>query len=159
GNWGYRPDAQLNTELERMRKVDGAQLQPDGDPTTWRLFPKGCFVKLVRPPEHTDLTSDRLLSGIYLPVPYLDELLADDAALGTRGGRWLGYDTVDRYLTTTLFVALVREGWIGTRGVTTHAIEQLVGAAVGQGDSVMVAEEIGGHRGRERRGRRHNVRG
>ena len=73
------------------------------------------MVKLVRPSEHADPNSDRLLSGIYLPVPYLDELLAGGATLGPRGGQWLGYDTIDRHLTTTLFVALVREGSTGTR--------------------------------------------
>jgi hypothetical protein len=154
GSWGYRPDAQLREELERMRKVDSWLVQPDKDPATWRLFPKGCFVKLVRPPDTFDPTSDRLLSGIYLPVAYLEELLAHGAALGQRGGQWLGYDTVDRYLTTGLFVALVREGWIGTRDITTRAIELVVEAAVGQGRSVVIAEEAGEQTGRERRGRR-----
>jgi hypothetical protein len=157
GSWGYRPDAQLNAELERMRKVDESDVGPMEDPKTWRLFPKGCFVKLVRPPEYLDPSSDRLLRGIYLPVPYLDELLEHGTALGPRGGQWLGYDTIDRYMTTTLFVSLVREGWIGTRGVATRAIEGLVGAAVGRGDSVMIAEEIGDQTGFDRRGRRQKV--
>jgi hypothetical protein len=61
GDWGYRPDAQLRKELERMRRVDGWLVQPDADPATWRLFPKGCFVKLVHPPDRFDPTSDRLL--------------------------------------------------------------------------------------------------
>jgi hypothetical protein len=122
------------------------------------LFPKGCFVKLVRPPDELDPTSDRLLPGIYLPVPYLDELLAHGSALGERGGQWLGYETVDRYLTTSLFVALVREGWIGTRGVTTRAIEMLVSAAVGTGHSVMLADDVGDQTGGERRRRRRPIR-
>jgi hypothetical protein len=92
-------------------------------------------------------------SGIYLPAAYLEEILTHGSALGGRGGQWLGYDTVDRYVTTRLFVALVREGWIGTRGVTTRAIEEIVEAAVGQGHSVTLAEEEGDQTGRERRGR------
>jgi hypothetical protein len=132
-------------------------VQANGDPATWRLFPKGCFVKLVRPPDHVDPTSDRLLGGIYLPVDYLDELLAYGTAVGERGGQWLGYDNVDRYLTTGLFITLVHEGWIGTRGVTTRAIEGIVEAAVGQGHSVVLAEEAGEQTGRERRRRRQPV--
>jgi hypothetical protein len=154
--WGYRPDDQMWAQLERMRKVDGPLEQAGDHPKTWRLFPKGCFVKLVRPPDRFDPASDRLLRGIYLPVAYLDELLAHGAARGERGGQWLGYN-IDRYLTTGLFVALVREGWIGTRGVATRAIEGLVEAAVGQGDSVVLAEEVGEQTGRERRGRRQPV--
>lgn len=157
GSWGYRPDAQLSEELERMRKADDSQPQSAVEPTNWRLYPKGCFVKLVRPPEYLDPANSRLLSGIYLPVPYLDELLTHGTTLGPRGGKWLGYDTIDRYLTTTLFVALVREGWIGTRGVTTRAIEALVNAAVGQGNSIMIAEEVGTLAGSERRGRRQPI--
>jgi hypothetical protein len=153
GKWGYRPDAQLKVELERMRMVDGQPAQPDVDPRSWRLFPKGCFVKIVRPPDRVDPTSDHLLPGIYMPIPYLDAVLASGEAVGERGGQWLGYDTVDRYVNKDLFVALVRQGWIGTQGVTTRAIEGLVDAAVGQGRSVMIAEDAGEQTGRERRGR------
>jgi hypothetical protein len=65
--WSYRPDTQLDAELERMRKVDTTAVDAAANPATWRLYPRGCFLKLVRPPEFFDPTSDRLLSGIYLP--------------------------------------------------------------------------------------------
>lgn len=96
-------------------------------------------------------TSDRLLPGMYLPLPYLDELLAEAAGQNDRKRPYLGFDTVDRYLTADLFVALVREGWIGTRDVTTRAIQTLVDAAVGAQHSVLIAEETGEQPGRERR--------
>jgi len=151
GNWGYRADRQLDIELERMRRVDAADTGPVTDPATWRLYAKGCFLKLVRPPTSFDPTSDRLLSGIYLPIQYLDDLLQDSANRGeARSGR-LGYDTVDRYLTAGLFVDLVRQGWIGTRGLTTRAIEALVQSAIGEQHSVVVAEETGEQSGSERR--------
>ena len=146
--WSYRPDAQLDAELERMRKVDTTAVDAAANPATWRLYPRGCFLKLVRPPEFFDPTSDRLLSGIYLPLLYLDELFA---AHEESRRPHLGYNTVDRYMTAELFVALVREGWIGTRGVTTRAIQTLVGAAVGAQRSVIIAEETGQQPGRVRR--------
>jgi hypothetical protein len=153
--WSYRPDAQLDAELERMRKVDKTAVEAEADPATWRLYPRGCFLKLVRPPEFFDPTSDRLLPGVYLPLLYLDELFAAHPE-GTP--QHLGYDTVDRYMTAELFVALVREGWIGTRGVTTRAIQTLVDAAVGAQRSVIIAEETGAQPGRERRrGRRTRI--
>ncbi len=151
GKWGYRPDGQLDAELGRMRKVDGTMLEAMADPATWRLYPRGCFLKLVRPPESFNPTSDRLLPGIYLPVPYLDELLAEAARQNERKRPHLGFDTVDRYMTAELFVSLVREGWIGTRGVATRAVQALVDAAVGAQHSVIIAEEIGEQPGRERR--------
>ena len=145
GKWSYRPDAQLDAELERMRKVDTTAVEAAADPATWRLNPRGCFLKLVRPPEFFDPTSDRLLNGIYLPLLYLVELFAAHPE-GTRPH--LGYDTIDRYITAELFVALVLQGWIGTRGVTTRAIQKLVDAAVGAQHSVIIAEETGQQPGR-----------
>jgi hypothetical protein len=146
--WSYRPDAQLDAELERMRKVDMTAVEAAAAPATWRLYPRGCFLKLVRPPEVFDPSSDRLLAGMYLPLLYLDELIAAHPE-GTRPH--LGYDTLDRYMTAELFVALVREGWIGTRGVTTRAIQTLVDAAIGEQRSVIIAEETGPQPGRVRR--------
>ena len=140
GKWFYRPDVQLKKELERMRRVDD-QSSIDKSPQTWRLHPRGCLLKLVRQPNEFDPHSDRLLPGLYLPLEYLDELLADKSTLTERGSRRLGYDTIDRYITNGLFVDLVRQGWIGTRGLTTRAVTTLVDAAVGSGRSVLLAEE------------------
>lgn len=67
GRWSYRPDGQLDAELDRMRKVDTTAATAAADPATWRLYPRGCFLKFVRPPQFFDPTSDRLLPGIYLP--------------------------------------------------------------------------------------------
>lgn len=152
GEWFYRPDKQLDEELGRMRRYD-RQAAADDSPTTWRLHPRGFVLKLVRQPKEFDPRSDRLLSGLYLPLAYLDELLADPCTLTKRGARRLGYDTIDRYLTNDLFVALVRQGWIGTRGLTTRSIGKIIDAAVNAGRSVVIAEESGRQSGATRRSR------
>lgn len=152
GDWYYRPDKQLEKELERMRRVD-AVIAMDDSATTWRLHPRGCVLKLVRQPKEFDPGSDRLLQGIYLPLQYLDELLADPCTLTDRGARRLGYSTIDRYIANELFVSLVRQGWIGTRGVTTKAVSAIIDAAVNAGRSVVLAEEWGQQTGAKRRGR------
>jgi hypothetical protein len=72
-------------------------------------------------------------------MAHVEELLAH----GEPVGKWLGHDTIDRYVTTGLCIGLVREGWIGICGVTTCAIDQIVQAAVEQGHSVVLAEETG----------------
>lgn len=152
GDWYYRPDKQLVAELERMRRYD-RHGEANNSAGTWRLHPRGFVIKLVRQPREFDPRSDRLLPGLYLPLEYFDELLADDCTLTKRGARRLGYDTIDRYLTNDLFVALVRQGWIGTRGLSTKSIGRLIDAAVGAGRSVIVAEERGGQPGAIRRRR------
>lgn len=95
GRWWYRPNAQLTEEMIRMQRVDS---DPDSnahpDARTWRLHPRACFLKLVAPPRTFDPTADRLLSGIYLPLSYLDELLKHDSTLGPQGAE-------DALVTTT----------------------------------------------------------
>ena len=41
GKWSYRPDTQLDAELERMRKVDTTVVDAAAAPATWRLYPRG----------------------------------------------------------------------------------------------------------------------
>jgi len=151
--WFYRPDRELDEQLQQMRTINDAATTGAGSPATWRLHPNGFVLKLVRQPVVFDPGGDRLLPGLYLPLEYLDELLADPSTLTERRARRLGYDTVDRYLTSDLFVALVRHGWIGTRGVTTGAVALIAEAALGSGRSVMLAEEWGQQPGLERRRR------
>ncbi len=153
GDWWYRPDPQLGKELAQMRLVDSESDPGRGPvpPASWRLHPRACFVKLVAPPKTFDPTSDRLLSGIYLPLAYLEELLVHESTLGPKGGRRLGYSNVDRYMTTGLFTTLVREGWVGSRGITTKAIRALVEASLERDRSVVLAEETGHVSGAVRR--------
>ena len=153
GEWFYRTDDQLEKELERMRKVDAVIAMEAFTPPTWRLHPRGCLLKLVRQPKQFDPRSDQLLQGIYLPLEYLDGLLADPCTQTKGKSRRLGYDTIDRYLTNDLFVSLVRQGWIGTRGATTKAVSAVIDAAVRGGRSVIVAEEWGEATGAKRRRR------
>lgn len=156
GRSWYRPDAQLAEEIARMQRVDrDPEVNTNANAETWRLHPRACFLKLVVPPRTFDPTADRLLSGIYLPLAYLEELLKHDSTLGPKGGRRLGYDNVDRYITTGLFTDLVRQGWVGSRGVTTQALSLIVKTSLDRGRSVVVAEESGKVRGAIRRsGRR-----
>lgn len=147
--WFYRPDGQMQDQLQRMRQVR----HPSGasSPRNWRLHPNGFVIKLVRQPAAFDPRSDQLLSGIYLPLEYLTELLGDPGTITERGARRLGYDNIDRYLTTGMFVSLVRQGWIGTTGVTTQAVELLIQAALGSGRTVVLAEEFSEQTGAVRR--------
>ncbi len=151
GEWFYRTDDQLEKELERMRKVDAVIAKDASTPRTWRLHPRGCLLKLVRQPKQFDPRSDQLLQGIYLPLEYLDGLLADPCTQTKGKSRRLGYNTIDRYLTNDLFVSLVRQGWIGTRGATTKAVSAVIDAAVRGGRSVILAEEWGEETGAKRR--------
>ena len=105
----------------------------------------------MKPPRSFDPAEDRLLPGIYLPIDYLKILLADDRTLGKNGGRQLGFHTIDRYITSELFVELIRQGWIGTQGVATAALKMLVDEALSERHSVIIAKEWGNPTGAQRR--------
>ena len=71
-------------------------------------------------------TSTELIKGLYLPLEYWDLLVASDETRGPRGGTVLSYDTVPRYIYNSLFTALVARAWIGSRGVTTRRLVDLI---------------------------------
>lgn len=152
--WTYQVDAQFLEELDRMSRADvGDNRKSKAGPGTWRLNPGACWFKLVTPPDRFDLTSRKLLPGLYLPLEYAEELLADDCTLGPRGGRRFRWDDIDRYVTSGMFTQLVREGWIGSRGLQTKALQKLIDSFLGQDRAVVLAEETGTPTGSSRRKR------
>lgn len=152
--WAYRVDAQFFEELERMSRVDdGDKRKSKAGAGTWRLNSGACWFKLVTPPDTFDLTSRKLLPGLYLPLEYAEELLADDCTLGPRGGRRFRWDDIDRYVTSGMFTQLVREGWIGSRGLKTKALKKLIDSSLGEDRAVVLAEETGTPSGSSRRTR------
>lgn len=152
--WTYRVDGQFLDELERMSRVDGGDKRKSrAGAGTWRLNSGACWFKLVTPAKTFDLTSRKLLPGLYLPLEYAEELLADDCTLGPRGGRRFRWDEIDRYVTSGMFTQLVREGWIGSRGLKTKALQKLVDSSLGQDHAIVLADETGTPTGSNRRTR------
>jgi hypothetical protein len=152
--WTYQVDGQFLEELKRMSRVDaGDRRRSKAGPGTWRLNSGACWFKLVTPPDTFDLTSRKLLPGLYLPLEYAEELLADGCTLGPRGGRRFRWDAIDRYVTSGMFTQLVREGWIGSHGLKTRALQKLIDSSLAQDRAVVLAEETGTPTGSSRRTR------
>jgi hypothetical protein len=83
--------------------------------------------------------SDTLLRGMYLPREFLASVLDDPNLRGERGGRIVTFENTGRHLTNTLFAELLREEWIGTRGVSSAKIAKIVSEALGANRSISVA--------------------
>lgn len=150
-------DDRFRRQLARMRLIDalGASPQKSAD---YRLGSRtSCFVKLARSQEF-DPTADQMMQGMYLPLDFVDLLLADGSATGARGGASLGYGNVDRHLTNTQFTQLLGAGWIGTTGVTLQQLRDIARQTLDDGRSVVLAADSGEpHPGRRRlTGRRRN---
>ena len=133
----YRPDANLASELDRMRRVDALSHGATGP---FRLLHTPCWLKLTEP---TSVIADpaELLPGMYFAREHFESLLLE--LRGPRGGVRIGYDNVPRYMNNTLFAQLVQDGWIGSRGIATEEIKRLVEQSLATGRAVVLGVETG----------------
>jgi len=135
----YRPtDMQYKEELERMNAfrrmhLDGGATVPD----EYRLNPEAFYFKLC-PSTVFKPWEAGLLKGIYWPLDGWEVLVNSPSMRGKLGGVKVTYSNVGRYIGNDLFVKLVQDGWIGSRGQVSQAIE-FVQNAVLSGRSVTVA--------------------
>jgi hypothetical protein len=137
----YRPDANFNAELARMVQFRAAcadsWLIADGK-STYRLSGDGFYFKFCSRIQ-LEVLSEGLLPGMYLPREYLQAALADPAAHGPKGGRKLTFENAGRHLSNTLFADLLRDGWIGTRTVSSAQVAEIVRASLSAMRAVVVA--------------------
>ncbi|MFH8443614.1 hypothetical protein ACH4D3_20595 [Streptomyces sp. NPDC018026] len=137
-------DARLRSQLDRLEET-AKMSSPPAQPSEWRLGNDPCFVKLAYWPQSAERRPTQgLAPGMYLPVSYIRLLLDDDCTRGKRAGstaRMLGYDQVERHLTGTQFIDLVKHGLTGTVGTTREQLHALVKQRVDAGHSVVLATE------------------
>ena len=146
--WEYRPDANLASELRRMRKA--AKLvatTTKGGPLNYRFGANFCFLKFCEG-EAQSISSTELARGLYIPLGLWDMLRSGRRLRGPRGGTAVTYDNVGRWINNTLFIELVDQCWVGTSGLTSDKVGDIVKTALrAKGMVVMVA---GRRAGRER---------
>jgi len=133
----YRPDAQLHAELDRMQAIGVGD--DDGTIGSFRLHAGYSFLKLCRPVVDLNFSTRELVTGMYLPTDLYDIVTRSDLVKGPRGGVVLGYDTVQRYVSNDLFVLLVRGGWVGSRGVASEQLTDLVLRGLAANRSMTIA--------------------
>ena len=137
----YRPDAAFDRELRRMQQFrtsnpDVGHVDHGG--VNYRLCGDGFYFKLCTRVQLAVL-SGSLLPGMYLPRQFIEAMFADGLLLGPKGGRVVTFENTTRHITNTLFADLVRDGWIGTRGVSSSRIAEIVREALSVNQSVVIA--------------------
>lgn len=137
----YRPDSDGSFAKEQARMVAFRTVTPNAwstadKPGTYRLCGDGFFYKLCSRIQ-LEVLSESLLPGLYLPRLYMESILSDMSQTGVK--RVLTYDNVDRHITNTLFAQLVRDGWIGTRGISSAQIADIVKFGLEQGKAYVIA--------------------
>ena len=137
----YRPDAAFDRELRRMQQFrtsnpDVGHVDHGG--VNYRLCGDGFYFKLCTRVQLAVL-SGSLLPGMYLPRQFIEAMFADGLLLGPKGGRVVTFENTTRHITNTLFTDLVRDGWIGTSGVSSSRIAEIVREALSVNQSVVIA--------------------
>ncbi len=120
--WLYCRKAELDKQLKLMQ-------QPPREPALtseeWRISPSPTFFKFVKA-ESFDPNDDGLLRGMYVPSDYLALGIKDESFnTGIRGGFEIGRN-ITRYLSRSVFVELVRRGWIGTSKTDKSSLGRMV---------------------------------
>lgn len=77
-----------------------------------------------------------------MPLDLWKSLIATGELVGPQGGVVLHGDRLPRHRSNTNFVALVREGWIGSRGATSDLLQQVISESLHSGRSVTLARSF-----------------
>lgn len=136
----YRPDTQLDKELERMRALQGL-VEPLSAQhlKAHRVGPGFCFIKLCEPRQPVDPQMSR---GRYFDLDGFDLSIES----GPQGGRRITYQQTSRYITNSLFADLVSQGWVGSAGDVSEAVLAVMEEALDNDRSVLLAEFAHGSR-------------
>ena len=130
-DWIYRPDDQLESEIERMQKF-----REEHSPGLYeyRLNPQVFYLRFVK--------RDGALknAAITIPIDHFERLREDPVCRGPRGGFRISFESLEgRYLRQEAFIDLIRSGYIGAYADTTKHLKALVEAVVQQDRSVVAA--------------------
>jgi hypothetical protein len=143
GGWRYRPssDASFKEELERMHtvrdRIMAATTEPR-DPGEYRLNPDPFFFKFVAP-THGYPKEAGIIRGMYVPLGLWDVLERSGSLKGPRGGVVIGWEHAERWMSTTTFVEVVADAWVGTAGDASTIIAELIRTGLVLRRSIVVA--------------------
>ncbi len=144
---GYRPDAQMNDEIARMREIDlSFGSSADG---SFRLYDRPCWIKLCDPTAAFE-NPRALIKGMYFTREHFEELLTT-VPRGPKGGVRIGYATAARHINNTMFADLVRDAWVGTRGTGTTELGQLISQTLADRRALVFGAGLRASRQRSRR--------
>jgi hypothetical protein len=138
----YRPDEQLNKEISRMDEFCNQYLQSVAlqSHEAYRLNSDGFFLKLV-PNKGLRPAAGELIKGMYLTREYARFLLSRNGTISNTGVKPITFDNAPRYMTNTEFTQAIHRGWIGTRGVQSDVLKELIKRYYETGRAVLLAYE------------------
>ncbi len=130
-DWIYRPDDQLDEELDRMRRFARHNAAPADE---YRLNPATFYLKFVK------RDGSLRKGGIIMPIDHFDLFSRTPSARGPRQGMRIGYEALGgSYMREQPFLDLIRGGYIGSYSDTTEHLHTLVNGILERGRAVVAA--------------------
>lgn len=130
-DWLYRPDGQLDKEMERMKRF--GQSHAPG-PLEYRINPEVFYLRFVR----RDANLGK--SAVTMPIGHFRVLRRNPDCKGPRGAFRISYESLDgRYLRQNGFLDLIRSGYIGAYAQTTTDLNSIIEDILKNGRAVVAA--------------------
>lgn len=138
----YRPDKQLEKQLQLMDNFARIYYQENDIlcHEEYRLCDDGFMLKFV-PNKGLQPATSELIRGMYVTRKYMRFLISDNGPKGKRGGKVIDFENCPRYLTNSEFSNFVNKGWIGTRGIQSEALKNLIRQYYETGNAVLIAKK------------------
>jgi len=138
----YRPDKQMREELKRMNDFmskysSSNDIKKNED---YRLNDDGFIFKFVEN-KGIKMTSSELTKGLYITREYMNFIDSDKSRKGKNGGTIISRTMTPRYLTNSEFTMLMNGGFLGTRGIQSKVLKDLIKSFFRTGKAVLLAIE------------------
>ncbi|HPH08095.1 MAG TPA: hypothetical protein PLJ94_05390 [Methylotenera sp.] len=130
-DWIYRPDGQLDAEINRMKAFAASHLP---GPKEYRLNPQVFYMKFVK--------RDAMIKngGIITPLDHFEKVRVDPSFKGPKKGLRLSYRSLNgRYLRQTPFLDLIKCGYIGAHAKTSDDLRVIIEAILDGNKAVVAA--------------------
>lgn len=134
------PDSGLTDEINRMKGVlaELRKCKRSGVVDSYRFCENPFFLKIC-PRLVFDPDNVGLVRGMYLPLDYWDLISESEHVRGSRGGRFISYSNVRRYLDNSSFASVAANAWVGTTITQSEELATLIRSSLEMGRSIVFA--------------------
>lgn len=137
----YRPsDSSHDSEIKRMIDFTETLSSITNDSIeNYRLNNELFYFKLC-PARIENLNSNKMVSGMYIPLKLWSIILADKSTDGPKGGKQLSFKNTGRYFYNSQFINLAQNGWIGSQIKDSNKITEIIMSSINSDNSLTIAE-------------------
>jgi hypothetical protein len=150
----YRPsmDKNYDQELTRMAEVEKMLAANSAGScerlSDFRLSAQPLFFKLCESKAKAAL-DEGMVSGMYVPLPLWQQFMNSVDAQGKRGGVSIGWDNAPRHFSNSEFTSLLRRGWIGSSGLQSKLLSEIIEAVLSSDHMLVLAATSSASSGRD----------